>query len=52
VVEMEYRSRFGPAGAAVTRLLVQPMLARMLADNLAGLKRYVEGGVGARGPVG
>jgi hypothetical protein len=44
VVLMEYRSRFGPAGAAATRLIVRPALAKMLAENLAGLKHRVETG--------
>ncbi len=44
VVEMAYRSKFGPFGAAVARLMVLPVLAKMLAENLAGLKGYVESG--------
>ncbi len=44
VVQMEYRSRFGPVGAGVTRLVVRPVLAKMLTENLAGLKHYVESG--------
>ena len=42
IVRMQYRSSSGPAGAAVTRALVRPTLAKMLTANLAGLKRHVE----------
>lgn len=44
VVVMEYRSKFGFAGMAVTRLIMQPVLAKMLAENLAGLKYHLETG--------
>ena len=44
VVAMEYRSKFGFVGAAVTRLIVRPVLAKMLTDNLAGLKYHLETG--------
>ncbi len=42
VVLMEYRSKLGPFGAAVTRILIRPVLDRMLTENLAGLKKHVE----------
>lgn len=45
VVIMKYRSRFGFLGAAVTRLIVRPVLTRMLIENLAGLKYHLETGV-------
>ncbi len=45
-VVMHYRTRLGPLGAALARLLVVPVLTRALEDNLAGLKRHVEMGRG------
>jgi hypothetical protein len=44
VVVMEYQSKFGFIGTVVTRLIVQPILAKMLAENLAGLKYHLETG--------
>ncbi len=41
---MEYESKFSFVGAAVTRLIVRPVLAKMLTENLAGLKYHLETG--------
>jgi carbon monoxide dehydrogenase subunit G len=43
-VVMEYQSKFGFVGAAMARLIVQPVLAKMLTENLAGLKYHLETG--------
>jgi carbon monoxide dehydrogenase subunit G len=47
VAALEYRTKLGLGGAILTRLLVYPGLAKMLARNLAALKRYVEANVKA-----
>jgi hypothetical protein len=48
-VDLRYRTRLSLIGAVLASLIVRPVLASSVRDNLAGLKRYVETGAGTHG---